>query len=138
MAMSAPSWFAQVSVDKFIENQENENTKRKTQQNVALLEENLVSCKQETKKTEILPSQLNNYLSKFVLAVRKKDGKEEYEANSLRSFPSFERHLKTQNYGYSVFKDREFERARKALQSKLEDLKQNASVALSEDEVNIL
>lgn len=99
-----------VSVEDFISEQENESTKKKTLQNVA------------------------------------KDKQEEYEPSSLRGFiASFERYLKKKNYGHSIIKDLQFEKTRKALSSKQKDLKRkakgnkpNASVAISEDDIQVL
>ena len=134
-----------VSVKQFIEDQENENTKKKTQQNVALLKE-FLKLKNESRLTEeIPPKELNAYIGDFIITVRKKDNNEDYEPSSLRSLmASFERYLK-KNYGFSIMKDAEFEQARKALQSKQKDLKQkgkgnkpNASVALTEEEIKLL
>ena len=61
---------------------------------MALLEKYL-ELKEETRKVEdIAPETLNEYLSEFIITVRKENG-EEYEPNSLRSFmASFERYLK--------------------------------------------
>ena len=91
------SRFADInSVEQFIEDQENENTRKKTQQNVALLEEFLT---------------LRN---EFIITARKKDSNEDYEPSSLRSLmASFEPYLKRKNYGFSIMKDAEFEQARK-------------------------
>lgn len=91
------------SVQEFIEGQENENTKRKTLQDVALLQE-FLSLRNDSRKIEdISPAELNVYLSEFIISVRKKESNEEYEPNSLRSkFASFERYLKKRNYGFSI------------------------------------
>ena len=135
------SRFADInSVEQFIEDQENESTRKKTQQNVALLEE-FLTLRNESRLEEIAPKELNAYIAVFIITVRKKDGNEDYEPSSLRSLmASFERYLKKKNYGFSIMKDAEFEQARKALQSKQKDLKQkgkgnkpNASVALTEE-----
>ncbi len=95
---------------------------------------------------KLTPQELNNFLSEFLITVRKKEDNQEYEPNSLRAFfASFERHLKKQNYGFSLLKDIQFEQARKALQSKQRDLKRkgkgnkpNASAALSEEDIQVL
>ena len=134
------------SVEQFIEDQENENTRKKTQQNVALLEEFLTLRNETRHIEEIATKELNAYIAEFIITVRKKDGNEDYEPSSLRSLmASFERYLKKKNYGFSIMKDAEFEQARKALQSKQKDLKQkgkgnkpNASVALTEEEIKLL
>jgi len=125
----------------FIEDQENENTRKKTQQNVDLLKEFLTLRNESRLIEEIPPKELNAYITEFIITVRKKDSNEDYEPSSLRSLmASFERYLKEKTYGFSIMKDAEFEQARKALQSKQKDLKQkgkgnkpNASVALTEE-----
>ena len=65
-----------VSVEQFIEDQENENTKKKTQQNVALLKEFLTLKNESRLMEEIPPKELNAYISKFIVTVRKKDNNE--------------------------------------------------------------
>ena len=89
-----------VSVEQFIEDQENENkhTKKKTQQNVALLKEFLTMKNESRLMEETPPKELNAYISEFIITVRKKDNNEDYEPSSLRSLmASFERYLKTKN-----------------------------------------
>ncbi|XP_067022164.1 uncharacterized protein KIAA1958-like [Acropora muricata] len=130
------SRFADInSVEQFIEEQENENTRKRKYKNESRHIE------------EIAPKELNAYIAEFIITVRKKDGNEDYEPSSLRSLmASFERYLKKKNYGFSIMEgDAEFEQARKALQSKQKDLKQkgkgntpNASVALTEEEIKLL
>ena len=112
------SRFADInSVEQFIEDQENENTGKKTQQNVAFLEEFLTLRNESRLIEEIAPKELNAYIAEFIITVRKKDSNEDYEPSSLRSLmASFERYLKKKNYGFSIMKDAEFEQARKALQ----------------------
>ena len=100
-----------VSVEDFISEQENESTKKKTLQNVAVLQQFLASKNEERKLEEIPPEELNEYLSEFIITVRTKDKQEEYEPSSLRGFiASFERYLKKKNYGHSIIKDLEFEK----------------------------
>ena len=135
-----------VSVENFISEQENESTKKKTLQNVAVLQQFLASKNEERKFEEIPPEELNEYLREFIITVRTKDKQEEYEPSSLRGFiASFERYLKKKNYGHSIIKDLQFEKTRKALSSKQKDLKRkgkgskpNASVAISEDDIQVL
>ena len=90
------SRFADInSVEQFIKDQENENTRKKTQQNVALLEEFLTLRNESRLIEEIAPKELNAYIAEFIITVRKKDGNEDYEPSSLRSLmASFERYLK--------------------------------------------
>lgn len=65
-----------ISVDEFIEQQENENTKRKTEQNLSLLNQ-FLSSKNETRSIEDIPSaELNLYLSEFIIKVRTKQNKD--------------------------------------------------------------
>ena len=93
-----PSRFVDIdSVEKFIEEQENENTKKKTEQNICLLKQFLV-LKEETRPVEnIPPLELNSFISEFIITVRRKDN-EECEPNSLRvMIASFERYLRKKN-----------------------------------------
>ena len=81
--------------EQFIEGQENENTTKKTQQNVALLKEFLTLKNESRLMEEIPPKELNAYISEFIITVRKKDKKEDFDPSSLRSLmASFERYLK--------------------------------------------
>ena len=67
---------------------------------------------------ELSPSELDTYLSKFLLAVRKKNG-EEYEPTTLRGFvSSVERYQKKHQYCESVVTSDSFARTRETLKSK--------------------
>ena len=81
--------FAQLkSIEEFILEQENKNTARKTEREV----ERFLKTKDEGRKIEDISAfELNEYISKFIISVRTKDGTE-YEPSSLTT--SFERHLK--------------------------------------------
>ena len=91
-------------------------------------------------------NELSSFISEFIITVRKKENNEDYEPTSLRAMmASFERYLKKKNYGYSIMRDVEFEKARTALKSKQRDLKKkgkgdkpNASVPLTEDDIKLL
>ena len=86
------------SVEQFIEDQENENTRKKTQQNVALLKKCLALRKESRLIQEIPPKELNAYIAEIVITVRKKDSNEDYETSSLLSLmASFERYLRKKN-----------------------------------------
>ncbi|XP_073248879.1 uncharacterized protein KIAA1958-like [Porites lutea] len=144
---SSNSRFADItSVEEFIEGQENENTRKKTEQNVALLKEFLRLKDESRPVEEIPPHELSSFISEFIITVRKKENNEDYEPTSLRAMmASFERYLKKKNYGYSIMRDVEFEKARTALKSKQRDLKKkgkgdkpNASVPLTEDDIKLL
>ena len=71
------------SVEEFIEDQENENTRKKTQQSVALLKEFLV-LRNESRLyiEESLPKELKAYIAQFIITVRKKGSNEDYEPSS--------------------------------------------------------
>ena len=62
-------------IDDFIDEQEDKNTKAKTDRDVSLLKL-LLQRKVELRNVEeIPPAQLNELLSEFVFTVRSKDGK---------------------------------------------------------------
>ena len=67
------------SIETFIEEQENQNTVKKTKRDVALSTE-FLQTKGETQSeiAEIPPAELNELLSEFILSVRTKEG-QDYE-----------------------------------------------------------
>ena len=91
------------------------------------------------------PTELDGYLSQFVLAARIKTGKD-YEPSSLRGIlASVERHLSRYSYGKTIFKDSDFKKTRDALRAKQKELKRHglgnrpkATTALTDDEIEIL
>ena len=96
-------------IDKFIEDQKNKNTLSKTRRDVSLLTEFLNSKNESRKIEEIPPKELNEYISEFIVGVRRKDG-EDFEPSSLRRLIcSFNRHLKACKYPCSVIEDTQFE-----------------------------
>ena len=67
-------------VDEFNESEENQNTKRKTELDVNLIHSYIASeavwhVNRPSRMEELSPSKLDTYLSKFLLAVRKKTEK---------------------------------------------------------------
>ena len=109
-----PGRFAEVSesdVEKFIEGEENANTKRKTFYDLKLVKKFLVEERHEVREIEkIPPTELDGYLSQFVLAARTKTGKD-YEPSSLRGIlASVERHLSRYSHGKTIFKDSDFKK----------------------------
>ena len=94
---------------------------------------------------KIPPTELDSYLSQFVLAARTKTGKD-YEPSSLRGIlASVERHLSRSRYGKTIFKDSGFKKTRDALKAKQKELKRHglgkrpkATTALKDDEIEIL
>ena len=70
----ATSRFADiVSVEKFIEGQENENTRKKTEQNIALLKEFLTLKGESRAVEEIPPDELNSFISEFIITINEKE-----------------------------------------------------------------
>ena len=141
--------FAEVSesdVEKFIEGEENANTKKKTFYDLKLVKTFLVEERHEIREIEkIPPTELDSYLSQFVLATRTNTGKD-YETSSLHGIlASVERHLSRSSYGKTIFKDRDFKKSRDALKAKQKQLKPHglgnrpkATTALTDDEIEIL
>ena len=94
-------------VDKLIETEENATTKRKTLYDINLVKQFLTEHRQSRSIEEIPAAELNNYLSKFIFAARKKG--EEHEPSSLRGIlSSVERHMSRAGHGKSVTKDNDF------------------------------
>ena len=69
-----------VSVEDLISEQENESTKKKTLQNVAVLQQFLASKNEELKLEEIPPEELNEYLSEFIKSAPKTNKKNTNQA----------------------------------------------------------
>ena len=112
---------------------------------VKLLIEFLRQKHEQRNPEDTKAKELNEYLFKFILSVKRKDGKD-FEPLALRGlYSSFNRHLKECKYPISVINDVAFERKRKCLEAKNKQLKKkgkgnrpNAAEALSDDEINIL
>ncbi len=94
---------------------------------------------------ELSPSQLDTYLSKFLLAVRKQNG-EEYGPTTLRGFiSSVERYLNKHRYCESVVTGQSFARTRETLRSKQKQLKRDGkgnkpfeAASLTQEELEML
>lgn len=94
--------------DRFIHDQENRNTLKKTFGNMNLLKSFLGTQIENSSIETMPPSDLNNLLCKFFLGVRKPDGSN-YEPNTLRSFmSSFDRHLRKMEYCFQIISNIEF------------------------------
>ena len=54
---------------------------------------------------ELTPQELNNFISEFLITVRKKEDNEEYEPNSLKEIlANLERHLKKKTMDFASWK----------------------------------
>ena len=110
-------------VENFLNVEENKNTKRKTEGDLTLVLTFLATEKEYRKLEDLPPAELDTYLSRFLLSVRKKSG-EEYEPTTLRGFiASVERHRKKQGYSDSIITGQPFAKTRNALKSKQKQLK---------------
>ena len=113
-------------VEMFIEGEENENTRKKTRQDISLIVSFIASERQTNESFEIeqlSPEELDGHLSKFLLAVRKKNG-DEFEPTTLRGFlSSVERYLKKRRYRESILTGQHFATTRDTLKSKQKELK---------------
>ena len=131
--------------EKFIDNEQNNNTRKKTKNDMALLSSFMAKEKENRQVEEIPPQELDNYLSRFLLSVRKKNG-DEYEPSTLRGFiASIERYLKKCRYSESVITGQNFARTRDTLKSKQKHLKRlgkgnkpNEASSLTPEERDIL
>ena len=94
-------------VDNFIEVEENTNTKKKTELNVELVK-SFIAKENERRPIEKSPQELDSHLSRFILAVRKKNG-DKYEPTTLRRFiSSVDRYLKKFRYSKSIITRQNF------------------------------
>ena len=132
-------------VEAFIEEEQNENTKRKTKNDITLLNAFLQGENESRRLEEIPPQDLDSYLSRFLLSVRKQNS-DEYEPTTLRGMlASFERYLKRLRYSESIITGQSFAKTREVLKSKQKQLKrvgkgnkpQEAS-PLTKEEIDIL
>lgn len=115
--------FRSVDPDDFLKQNQNKNTKRKTDSDMRLFLSFLMS-KNEVRKPEFIPPDiLNSLLCEFILGVTKKDGTE-YEPTTLRGFiGSIDRYLKDNNSKMSIFRDIDFAKSRTVLTKKMQQLK---------------
>ena len=137
---------SQKDTDEMIEKQKNKNTVSKTKSDMKLFTTWLACVEGENRLPEEIPAmELNNYLGKFYLSVRKTDGKE-YEPDSLSGIQnSIDRYLSEKQYGLRIKTAEEFEHARQVLMAKRKSLKKegkgnnpNKAQALQTEDLNIL
>ena len=71
------------SIDDYIIEQQNKNTRAKTTRDVKLLLEFLIEKHDQRHPEDIEAEELNEYLCQFILSVKRKDGKD-FEPSSHR------------------------------------------------------
>ena len=133
------------SLDDFLQQQQNLNTKRKTTNDIKLFQSYLDTQNESRFPQFIPPCDLDNYVSGFLLSVRKKDGTE-FEPSTLRSFvSSINRHLIINGYKFSIMTDAQFRRCRDILAAKQKQLKSigkgnkpMAADEITDDELDVM
>ena len=144
------SEFVEISpedVRKLIENEDNQNTKKKTLYDCSKFERFLVLKNESRQMTEIEPEILDEHLANFILSVRKPNG-EEYEPSTIRSIiSSIDRKLRRQKYPYRIISEptNAFQLSRDAMQAKQKSLKRlgkgnkpKKSSPITDEEIDIL
>ena len=133
-------------IDSFISENANRNTVKKTKSDLTVWRRWLNKESFETRELEdIPPERLDVLLSLFFMNVRKLDGGE-YELQTFTCFQmSFDRHHRQMGKSYSIISDKEFEKSRTVLKSKLKSLrrqgkgqKPNKAQPLTTDEIEKL
>ena len=134
---STPTRFLDVTYDdmtKFVNQQKNPNTQRKTGQHLKLFSQFLATKGENSKLWDIAPSELDDYLAMFFLSVRKSpvpavgDGSAsasgEYEPCTLKSMQSsIARVLKENKYAQNILTSDMFFTSREAIAAKCRNLK---------------
>ena len=110
-------------LQKFIEQQANANTSKKTQSDMRVWER-FCQQKGETRKMENIPvEQLDQLLGYFFKDITKKDG-QPYEPDSLTSFHrSFNRYLSHKGTKLDLISDRAFAQSRATLAARRKQLR---------------
>ena len=133
-------------LERFVEEQKNENTKRKTKSDLKKWDEWCLSVGETRPIGEIPPVELDRLLGHFYCKIRKSDGTL-YEPDSITSFQrSLDRHLtKNLHKSFSIIRDVEFASSneklkaiRKKLKKEGKGNKANAAEALEEVEIRKL
>ena len=110
----------------FVESMKNKNMKSKTTSDLKNFKEWMrnENLNEDRNLEDIPPRELDMYLARFFLTIRKQD-KEEYEPDTLKSFQSsFQRYLAEKGYASNILKDDCFKHSRDVLMSKRKALKQ--------------
>ena len=113
---------------EFVEEQENTNIKRKTAYELFknFIQTSNPSLLCSTSLHEFSPQVMNDHLSKFIFAVRKKDGSD-YGPTSLRGFLSsiqrYPKKTELSQYGFTIFTDAVFKTTMATLREKQKEIK---------------
>lgn len=142
---SASRFVSHQSLDDFLLEQQNANTRKKTTSDLKLFKTYLDSQNESRHPQFIPPSDLDDYVSGFLLSVRKRDGTE-FEPSTLRSFlSSINRHLIASDYKFSITTDAQFRRCRNILAAKQKQLKSlgkgnkpMAANEITDDELDVM
>jgi hypothetical protein len=138
--------FTVEEAELFIETKKNKNTRIKTTSDVRKFREWLNEDR-ENRELHAIPSrELDVYLSRFLLSVRKNKGNGEFEPTTLKGiFTSICRYLKDNDYPAEPATHQDFRRTREVLKAKCKDLKEkgkgnkpNRSEPFTPQEIQIL
>lgn len=113
----------QEEIQAFIQKQENENTKRKTEGDMRLFKSYCLAKSEYREPEELLPCELDLLFGNFLVSVKKQNGSE-YEPSTIRGFmSSLDRYLKMKNYQHQVNKGQLFPHSNNCIKAKLTNLK---------------
>ena len=103
----------------FVQEQENANTKKKTDSNMSLFRDFLREVRNVGGNFQKFdPAELNMHVASFIVNVKRQDG-QEYKPTTVRGFmSSIDRYLRQSRYPYSILESPEFSTARDALETK--------------------
>ena len=112
-------------VDVFVEEQRNARTVKRTNSDVRKFVKFFLEPprSEERRLNDISLAELDNYLYHFILEIRKPDGEEDEHDSSTSFKKSIERHLRQQQYDFSLIENREFAKHREILKAKRKELK---------------
>ena len=129
----------------FVESMINNNTKTKTNSDVKRFKDWLVQDGKNEEIENISPQELDTYLARFFLSIRKRDNTE-YEPGTIGSMQSsIHRYLQGKKYDNNIMTDDSFRHSRQVLSSKRKALKQiglgnkkNRADPFTDEEIDIL
>lgn len=132
-------------IDTFLEQNQNINTKQKTQSNVSLFKSYLENRGEYRNIENLSAKELNEQFSTFLLSVKKRDGTE-YEPSTFKGFMcSIDRYLKEKDSKFRLSSGSEFEKCVRVLEANQKQLKcmglgnkSNASDELTDADIDKL